>query len=661
MAKVKLDVEELAQAMHAFKPKELEPGALHQLQELARLARGDILKMTTLANSGHPGGSMSSIEMYLLLYFAANVFTGAPFRADRDRIVISHGHTSPGVYAALAQRGFIDRDDLVGTFRLAGSLFEGHVERSVPGIEWSSGNLGQGLSAGCGFAVASRVLGVDSRVFVVMSDGEQQKGQVSEARRFARKFDLTNVTVLMDYNRLQLSGPTSSIMPQNVRENFLSDGWEVIEVDGHDFSELYAAVRRAVENKASPVAIMAHTTMGKGVSFMEDKWQFHGKALSTDECRNALAELGVEDDLDRFGPIRDAFQAPGDGHGPPPEAWPEPELDLGTPRTYSAGEKIDNRTAFGRALLELGELNNGKNGHTPLVAFDCDLLGSVKSDAFSERCPDYFFQSGIQEHNTATIAGACSSQGVATFFGDFGVFGVDEAYNQQRLNDINSASVNVVVTHCGLDVGEDGKTHQCLDYVGATRNIFGFKVIVPADPNQTDRAIRYVAGERGNFLVAMGRSAGPPIETESGKPFFGNDYSFRYGRADILRDGGMATIMTMGSVVHMALSAWERLKERGHRVRLVNVSCPVHLDEQIMNVAAEDGLIVTYEDHNVNTGLGSSVANFIAERDLKCRLKKMGVGDYTSSGKAAALFEARGLGPNAVVDTVMQELGRTSG
>lgn len=249
-----------------FTAEQIDEKDMEYLKSLAHKCRGDILKMTTLAGSGHPGGSMSSIEMYLTLYYFANVDPKDPKNPDRDRIIISHGHTSPGVYSALGNLGFFNIDEAIAYFRLAGSIFEGHVERYVPGVEWSTGNLGQGLSAGCGMALSARLLKKDFHVFVVMGDGEQQKGQISEARRFAKKYNLSNLTVLIDYNKLQLSGPLSEIMPQNIKENYLSDGWEVIEVDGHDFEALYKAIREAIyDNK--PTAILAHTIMGKGVSF----------------------------------------------------------------------------------------------------------------------------------------------------------------------------------------------------------------------------------------------------------------------------------------------------------------------------------------------------------------------------------------------------------
>jgi transketolase len=634
-----------------FYKEKIDEETLEYLKRLAHKCRGDILKMTTLAGSGHPGGSMSSIEMYLTLYFFANVDPKNPKNPDRDRIIISHGHTSPGVYSALGNLGFFDIDKAIAYFRLAGNVFEGHVERYVPGVEWSTGNLGQGLSAGCGMALSARLLKRNFHVFVVMGDGEQQKGQISEARRFAVKYNLSNLTVLIDYNKLQLSGPLSHIMPQNIKENYISDGWEVIEVDGHDLQALYKAIRQAVYDE-KPTAILAHTIMGKGVSFMENKFEFHGRALKPDEYKKALEELGIEDDLEKYRKIRETFKEEGK-HKIEIE---KVNIDIGEPFTYTPDMKIDNRSAFGKALKNLAELNIGKEERTPIAVFDCDLVEAVRTHEFEKIAPQNFFEGGIQEHNTATIAGALSTQGVLTFFADFGVFGVDETYNQHRLNDINFTNLKLVVTHCGLDVGEDGKTHQCIDYIGTFRNIFGFKIIVPADANQTDRVIRYISKETGNFLVAMGRSVLPIITDETGKPFFGNNYKFIYGKMDKVRDGDMGTIISMGSMLYRAIQAWERLKDMGIRVKVFNFSTPSEIDWTALKEAVATGLIVTYEDHNINTGIGSIIGNALAEGGFSVKFRKLGVKEYGASGKPDDLFKLQGLDVDSLVKVVTESL-----
>jgi len=269
------------------------------LNNFTKKCRGDILRMTTLASSGHPGGSMSSIDIYAILYGFCNLDKTEPFKQNRDRIVISHGHTTPGVYSSLGNYGFFDINDAITNFRCAGSPFEGHVERTVPGIEWNTGNLGQGLSAACGFALNSRMSKLKFNVYCVMGDGEQAKGQIGEARRFAVKYKLNNLTVIVDKNGLQIGGKVSDIMPNNIRENFLADGFHPIEIDGHNFNEIYSAIKKAGEID-SPVVIIANTIMGKGVSFMENNPKYHGSVLGLDDCRKALSELGESDDIDVF-------------------------------------------------------------------------------------------------------------------------------------------------------------------------------------------------------------------------------------------------------------------------------------------------------------------------------------------------------------------------
>jgi len=635
-------------ATERFSAPALTQEQLARLAELGRLCRGDILKMTELAACGHPGGSMSSIDFYLVVWSLANVDPKHPQDPDRDRIVVSHGHTSPGVYATLGRLGFFPIEEAVAHFRQSGSIFEGHVERAVPGVEWSSGNLGQGLSAAAGMAMAARLTGRNYHVYAMMSDGEHAKGQVAEARRFARKYNLTNLTVLLDLNGLQISGKTSDIMPVRIKETILADGWRVIEIDGHDYQAIYQALRDAVHDPADPVAILCHTVMGKGVPAIENKEKWHGAALPKDLYEEALRVLGIPDDLPRYAALRKAgpgMRSPIDlSHAPAP-------IDLGTPRTYT--EKIDNRSAWGAALGDLARLNGAK---VPMACVDCDLVPSVRTGDFQKALPNNFLQVGVQEHNAATIAGALSVSGVLTFFSDFGVFGFDETYNQHRLNDINEANLKLVCTHCGLDVGEDGKTHQCLDYVGATRNLFGFKIIVPADANQTDRVVRYVAREPGNFAVAMGRSKLPIITREDGAPFFAGDYQFHYGKADVIREGRDAVVIAMGTMVAYCLKAVEALRAEGLSVGLIAMSCPKDPDIAAIKTAATTGVIVTCEDHNVWTGLGASVAEALALNGLSCKLRMLGVGRYASSGTPEDLYAEQGIDPASVAKAVRELL-----
>lgn len=641
-----------------FKSKKLDSSTFNELNDLSRLARGDILTMTTLAGCGHPGGSMSSIDMYSTLFSCANIFPENPRHPDRDRIVISHGHTSPGVYAALARTGFFSIEDAFVGFRKAGTIFDGHVERSVPGIEWGTGNLGQGLSAGCGFALALRLKQKNCQTFVVMGDGEQQKGQISEARRFAVKYKLNNITVLIDNNKLQISGNTHDIMPQNIKENFQSDGWKVIEIDGHDFHQIYESLYAAVHDTSAPVAIIANTVMGKGISFMENVAKYHGVALKEEEYVKAINELCLNRELNNYKEKRKKSCIMPSRNIPSSDIEETINIVVGEPICYGKDEKLDNRSAFGNALKDLAELNKSRKDSPQFAVFDCDLADSVKVSGFQSVLPDNFFEVGIQEHNAATIAGALSIEGILTFYADFGVFGVCETYNQHRLNDINHSNLKLICTHIGLDVGEDGKTHQCIDYIGLFRNLFGFKTLVPADPNQTDKATRYISKTHGNFLLGMGRSKTPVILDESGDPFFGKNYEFTYGKINVVRQGNDAVIMSYGCMLHRAIQAWAILKQREISVRVLNVCCPKDLDEEVLLDAARIGIIITYEDHNIHTGLGNIAADKLISMGLSVRLRKLGISSYGLSGPPNELFKAAGLDVDSLVRTVEEEISK---
>ncbi len=621
-----------------FDKERLGEYEIKNLKELSRHAKGDIIKMTTLAGSGHPGGSMSSLDFYLVLFFFANLMEN-----PRDRIVVSHGHTSPGVYASLARLGYLPLQEVIAFFRKAKSPFEGHVVKGIPFIDWSTGNLGQGLSAGCGFALASKLKGENNHTYVLMGDGEQQKGQIGEARRFAKKYGLSNLTAVIDYNGLQISGAIDNVMPQNIIENYLSDGWDVLEVDGHDHNELYKAFRNArlVEN---PVCIVARTVMGNGVSFMEGKEKYHGSPLSQKEYEEAMTILGLEDDLDFYRDKRKGVCQLR------PEAQ-DPEalvVDAGTPFTYKDEDKLDNRSAFGKVLKDLGDRNIGSGRH--ICALDCDLASSVKTGDFAKAYPDHFFQGGIQEHNTATIAGALSTAGVLTFFADFGVFGIDETYNQQRLNDINKSNLKLILTHVGLDVGPDGKTHQCTDYIGLASNLYRFKVIVPCDANQTDRAVRWAAGTTGNILIATGRNRWPVMYRETnGEPLFGGESVFQYGKMDVVREGQDGSIITYGGMVHRAVKIAEEMEKKGISIGVINMPCVREMDEGVLDALVKLPFIFTYEDHNIHTGIAPFMAGHLLKWKYKGRLESFGVKDYGASGDTDEVLAVEGLDVESMV------------
>lgn len=619
-----------------------------QLAVNANKCRGNILTMTTVSGSGHPGGSMSTIDVLLTVYSTANISKENLDDLNRDRIVVSHGHISPAVYSCLALKGILQEEECLAYFRKAGSIYEGHIERSIPGVEWTTGNLGQGLSAGCGMAVAGKVAGNEFDVYVFMGDGEHEKGQITEARRFAVKYNLSNITAIIDYNKLQISGGIDKVMPSmNIAESYAADGWEVITIDGHDYKAITGALLKA-KSINKPVCIIAETVMGKGVSFMENKESYHGSTLSEEKFYEAVKELKLNINLDKYKSMRKGF-VPVKSHGKIKRN--KIKLDTGKRIVYGADVKTDNRSAFGTALEDVVRCNS-KNGNTEVVVFDCDLAGSVKTSGVEKNFPDNFFQCGISEHHAAVCAGSSSVNGVVSFFADFGMFGVDEVYNQQRLNEINESNLKLVTTHVGVDVGEDGKTHMCIDYIGLLRNIFNFKIIVPGDPNEVDAVIRYMALEYGNIHVAMGRSKIPVITKEDGSVYFDENYEFKYGKASVVREGDSGVILAYGSTLYRAVEVHNILKSKGINVAVLNVSSPAYIDEESFNKISSYKKVFVYEDHIGSTGLYSVLSNKCISSKKLLDITSFCVEEFPLSGNADEVYDLLGLSPVKVAEKI---------
>ena len=264
-----------------------------ELMLAACKVRIGIIEGTHAAKAGHPGGSLSAADLFTYLYWKElRVDPKNPQWEDRDRFVLSKGHTAPGLYAALAHQGFFPVEDLL-TLRHIGSYLQGHPNmNSVPGVDMSTGSLGQGISAAAGMALAAKLQKKDCRVYTLLGDGEIQEGQVWEAFMFAHLYKLDNLCAVIDNNGLQIDGPVAQVMnPYPIPEKLRAFGWEVREIDGHDFAQMETAFAAARETKGRPFAILMNTTKGKGVSYMEDNADWHGKAPNDQEFEIAMTEL----------------------------------------------------------------------------------------------------------------------------------------------------------------------------------------------------------------------------------------------------------------------------------------------------------------------------------------------------------------------------------
>jgi len=267
--------------------------SIEALKAMAAVIRCDIIEMIATAQAGHPGGSLSATDIVTALYFRVMRLDPArPDWPDRDRFILSKGHACPVWYSALAERGYFDKAHL-GTLRRLNSILQGHPDmRKTPGVDMSVGSLGQGLSVGLGMALSGKLKGRDYHVWVVVGDGECQEGSVWEAAMAAPKWDLGNLTVIVDRNRLQNDTCVQDVMPvAPLADKWRAFGWHVVEIDGHDMAAVVEALEGARGRRGGPVAIVAHTVKGKGVSYMEDRAEWHGKAPCAEEAECALEEI----------------------------------------------------------------------------------------------------------------------------------------------------------------------------------------------------------------------------------------------------------------------------------------------------------------------------------------------------------------------------------
>lgn len=275
--------------------REISEQAVRELKERARGLRCEVIRMLGRAGSGHTGGSLSAADIVACLYFwEMNVDPARPDWPERDRFVLSKGHAAPLLYAVLAEKGFFPKEEL-GSLRRLGSPLQGHPDmRKVPGVEASTGSLGQGIAWAVGMALAARLDGRDYRVYTLLGDGEIQEGEVWEAAMAAAHYRLDNLVAIIDYNGLQIDGEVGKIMsPLPIAPKFEAFGWYVEEIDGHDFYQIMRSLERARSNRGRPSAVVARTVKGKGVSFMENVVDWHGKAPNAEQAEKALAELGI--------------------------------------------------------------------------------------------------------------------------------------------------------------------------------------------------------------------------------------------------------------------------------------------------------------------------------------------------------------------------------
>ena len=599
------------------------------LREAAALMRGYNLTALCAAGSGHAGGTLSIMDLAAALYLRmAEHDPENPGWAERDRIVWSAGHKAPALYVALGMAGFCPMDEVV-TLRRLGSAFQGHPHwLKLPGVEISSGSLGQGLSVAVGMALAARLDGRRNHVFCLMVDGEQQEGQVWEAAMEAGHFHLDKIIAIVDVNRLQIDGWVRDVMEvEPLREKYESFGWNAIPLDGHDMEQIVDALERAKAVEGKPTVLLAQTVKGKGVSFMENQAGWHGKTPNREELEAALAELGVRERIPVEALLEKAraFQD---------EATRK--LEAGQPRFganywWNARPEMQvkmepTRKGFGRALAEQG-------GDERVVCLGLDISGSITIGDFltghPERAPRWISM-GIAEQSATSAAAGMAREGKLPVLGSYATFSAARNLDQLRVS-VCYSNVNVLVAgaHAGVSVGPDGATHQALEDLFAMMGLPNMAVVVPCDAIETRKATEHLLFQHvGPKYIRFAREA-TPIVTSGATPFvFGkaNVIRFRGERANFVEAfetrlaGEYAdehedlSILACGPMVPEAMRAAQILKaERGWETRVVNLHTLKPLDtEAVVRAARETRFVLTAEEHQVGA-LAGAVARVLAE------------------------------------------------
>ncbi len=603
--------------------------SIEQLREAANLMRGYDLVALCAAGSGHAGGTLSIMDITAALYLhVARHDPANPAWSERDRIVWSAGHKAPSLYLGLAFAGFCAIDD-VATLRKLGSPFQGHPHwLKLPGVEVSTGSLGQGLSIAVGMALAARLDGKTHKVFCLMGDGEQQEGQVWEAAMEAGHYKLDNIVAVIDCNRLQIDGWVKDVMQvEPLAEKYASFGWKVLRVDGHDMEALVGAFAEASAQHGKPVVILADTVKGKGVSFMENHAGWHGKTPNGEELEAALRELELAGKIpvERLLERAKNFQA---------EA--ERKLEAAMPqfsRDYWWNGGAPMKVAMEPTRKGLGQALAASGGDERVVCLGLDISGSITiSDFYAgkpERAPRWLSM-GIAEQSATAAAAGLAREGKLPVVGSYATFSAARNLDQIRVSVCYSnLNVMIVGAHAGVSVGPDGATHQALEDLFAMMGLPNMSVVVPCDVVEARKATSYLLLQhQGPKYIRFAREATPIISNEATPFVFGkaNRIRLRHQAAnfaeafetrldeDCRDEGEDLSIIACGPEVPEAMrAAWILRNEYGYTARILNMHTLKPIDaEAIVRAALETGAIVTAEEHQIGA-LAGRVSSVMTE------------------------------------------------
>ncbi|MEV0428605.1 transketolase [Micromonospora sp. NPDC050495] len=596
------------------------------LAELAAQLRVDAIRCSTRAGSGHPTSSLSAADLLAVLISRHLRYDWSfPGNRANDHLIFSKGHASPLLYAVFRAVGAISEQELLDTYRQAGSRLQGHPTPVLPWVDVATGSLGQGLPAGVGIALAGRYLDrLPFHVWVLCGDSEMAEGSIWEALDKAGHYGLRNLTAIVDVNRLGQRGATELEWDLDTyRRRVEAFGCRGIVVDGHDLGAIDEALGQA-RAASGPTVVLARTVKGKGVPEIEDSPDWHGKALPPDLAERAVAALGG----DRRIRVRAPRPEPVPSTGAP--TAPEPALPQ-----YAKGEKVAVRNAYGDALRAVG-------GRPDVVVLDGEVSDSTRADKFGEAYPDRFFEMFIAEQQMVAAAVGLQVRGYRPFAATFAAF-LSRAYDFIRMAAISQADIVLAGSHAGVEIGPDGPSQMGLEDLAALRAVPGSTVLCPSDAVSCVALVAQLLDREGISYLRSTRGAYPVL--------YDNGDTFPIGGSKLLREGGDVALIGAGVTVHTCLAAAEELAREGIDARVVDLYSikPVDRQRLLDTVRATGGRLVVVEDHYPEGGLGSAVLESLADLAEPVRVAHLAVRGLPGSGTPTQQMDRAGIGVTAIV------------
>lgn len=608
-----------------------------KLEKLVKLVRYYILISTTEAGSGHPTSSLSATELMTVLFFNG-VFRfdlSRPEYCNNDRLIFSKGHAAPLLYSLYAAAGALDEEEIL-TLRKFGSRLEGHPTPLFPYTEAATGSLGQGLSIGAGMALNAKIHGLPYRTFVLLGDSEMAEGSQWEAIQIAAHYKLDNLLGILDVNRLGQRGETMYGHDIEAYDNRISSfGWSTIVVqDGHSIPQIVAAYEEASGIKGKPVMIIAKTTKGKGVSFIENKDGWHGKALSREDLGKALQELG---DIDKS--IRGETARPAEAQIQNSKFKIKND-SIKSKIEYPKDKPVSTRKAYGNALVRI------LPEFPEMVVLDAEVSNSTFSETFKKAYPERFFEMFIGEQNMAGMALGLSRRGMIPFVSTFAAFWT-RAFDQVRMSQYSDANIKFVGSHAGVSIGEDGASQMGLEDVAMFRTLLRGTVLYPCDAISAEKLVLEAARHKGNVYIRTTRKDTPIIYDPAEEFMIGGSKVLRESSADII------TVIAAGITVFEALAAYDALYKEGIAVRIIDMYSIKPIDSKtLIKAAKETKAVITVEDHFQEGGLGEAVGSALAE--IKIPVHILAVRKMPRSGKADENLEYEEISRNAIIKRVKE-------